>query len=371
MEKIIVVGGGVLGTMHAWMFASRGMRVVQLEHDLEARGATVRNFGLVWVSGRAPGEELDTALRARELWEDIAAAVPGVGFRPDGSVTVAANPPELAVLAEAAGRDDAAPRGLELLDAAGVRRANPALRGTFAGGLLCRNDAVVESRRALVCLREALVDRDHRWLPGRTAVQVAPGVVTDSAGEEHRGDLIVACPGANPSGAFAGLVPRAGLRRVRLQMMQTAPLGERLATAVADGGSLRYYPVFDGPARASLPPQEPLAERLRIQLLMAQRAGGELTIGDTHEYDEPFDFALDPEPYALLARRAETLLGRQLPPVRRTWAGVYVEAREPVTCVREEVLPGVVVVTAAGGRGMTLAPAIAERTVAEVLGVRA
>ena len=34
-----------------------------------------------------------------------------------------------------------------------------------------------------------------------------------------------------------------------------------------------------------------------MQLLLVQRAGGGLTIGDTHDYDEPFDFAVDESPY--------------------------------------------------------------------------
>ena len=49
----------------------------------------MRNFGLVWVSGRRSGAELDVARRARRRWEEIGAAVPGIGFRPTGSLTVA------------------------------------------------------------------------------------------------------------------------------------------------------------------------------------------------------------------------------------------------------------------------------------------
>ena len=52
---MVIVGGGVLGTMHAVAARRRGFEVVQLERDAEARGASVRNFGLVWVSGRKAG----------------------------------------------------------------------------------------------------------------------------------------------------------------------------------------------------------------------------------------------------------------------------------------------------------------------------
>jgi len=43
--RIVVIGGGVLGTMHAAELVRRGHQVTQLEREPEARGATVRNFG--------------------------------------------------------------------------------------------------------------------------------------------------------------------------------------------------------------------------------------------------------------------------------------------------------------------------------------
>ena len=46
--RVVIVGGGVLGTMHAVEARRRGFEVVQLEREPEARGASVRNFGLVW-----------------------------------------------------------------------------------------------------------------------------------------------------------------------------------------------------------------------------------------------------------------------------------------------------------------------------------
>jgi len=51
--RVIVVGGGVLGTMHAVAARRRGFDVVQLEREPDARSARVRSFGLIWVSGRA------------------------------------------------------------------------------------------------------------------------------------------------------------------------------------------------------------------------------------------------------------------------------------------------------------------------------
>jgi FAD dependent oxidoreductase TIGR03364 len=368
---VVIAGGGVLGTMHAVMARRRGFEVVQLEREAEARGASVRNFGLVWVSGRKAGPELSLALRARELWAELGARVPGLGFRAAGSVTLASGDAELALLKEAAARPDADRREFELLDMAGVRAVNPALRGEFAGGLFCRADAIVEPRQVLPALRGYLAARGegrsrYEWLPGREVTEIAPNAVRDHTGAWHQCDLVVLCPGAAHTGVAGRYLARGGVRRVRLQMMQTEPLAGRITTALADGDSLRYYPAYDLPGRDQLPPQAAAAERARAQLLLVQRADGGLTIGDTHEYAEPFGFDLDEDAYDHLRARAEALLGAPIPRVRRRWAGVYSEVDPAVAghalYHRSEVEPGVVLVTGPGGRGMTCSPAIAEET---------
>jgi len=135
---------------------------------------------------------------------------------------------------------------------------NPALRGEFAGGLLCRADAIVEPRQVLPALRGSLAGPGYEWLPGREVTEVGPNAVRDHTGTWYRGDLVILCPGAAHTGVAGRYLARGGggaVRRVRLQMMQTAPLAERITTALADGDSLRYYPAYDLPGRTLLPPQ--------------------------------------------------------------------------------------------------------------------
>jgi FAD dependent oxidoreductase TIGR03364 len=371
--RVVIVGGGILGTMHAVLARRRGFAVTHLEREPEGRGASVRNFGLVWVSGRRAGPELALALRARELWESIAADAPGTGFRPHGSLTIARDEAELAVMREAAELPDAKQREFELLSASEVRAVNPALQGDFLGGLYCRADAIVEPRLALPALRASLTGPGYTWLPGLEAVEVAANGVRDQLGTWHRGDLVVLCTGANFTGlagphltaarALAKDAGGTGLRRVRLQMLQTDPLPGSLTTSVADGDSLRYYPAFEVPSRDALPAQAPVAAANRAQLLLVQRLDGSLTIGDTHEYDEPFGFDVTEGAYDHLLSQAYALLGTALPAVRRRWAGVYSEVTGTQALYhRSTVAPGVVLVTGPGGRGMTCSPAIAEET---------
>jgi FAD dependent oxidoreductase TIGR03364 len=371
VTTVAIVGGGVVGTMHAWMARRRGLDVVHLDRDAEPRRASVRNFGLVWVSGRARGAELTLALRSRELWEAIGAEVPGVGFRPNGSLTVALHRAELAVMEEMMAQADAAARRMKLLQPVEVSAVNPAVRGEIEGALFCERDAVVEPRLALPAIRAHLEARGgYRFLPSRDVVGIDGGDVVDHTGEHHRADLVVLATGDAYSGVAAPQLTGAPLRRCRLQMCQTAPLRTALTTSIADGDSLRYYPAFQLPSRAGLDPPAAIVARHHMQLLLVQRANGELTIGDTHAYDEPFDFAVEEEAYAYLLARAERILGTALPPVRRRWAGVYSQSTDDRVVHRagrlDGVADGVIVVTGLGGRGMTLAPAVAEETFAEL-----
>ncbi len=362
----------MLGSMHAWQAVERGHEVVHLEREAEARGASVRNFGLVWVSGRSGGEELATALRARELWEQIGARVPKLGFRPAGSLTVIRTEAELAVAKQALTLDDAQARGFELLDADEARALNPALGGAMLGALHCERDGAVEPRTAQPALREALLASGrYTFIPGREVREVIGGnAVRDDHGQVHTGDVVILCTGAWLGGLVRELAPELPVRRVRLQMMQTDPLDQPLTTAVADGDSFRYYPAFAGAALEQLKagqPQSSTAAEHKMQLLMVQRQDGGLTIGDTHEYEHPFSFDVDEEPYEHLAGVAEELLGRPLPRIRRRWAGVYAQCIDTTRVVhREQVRDAVWLVTGPGGRGMTCSPAIAETT-AELL----
>ena len=94
--------------------------------------------------------------------------------------------------------------------------------------------------------------------------EIAPHAVRDHTGAWHPCDLVILCQGAvftGVVGRYLGALARDGVRRVRLQMMQPAPMPGRLSTAVADGDSLRYYPAYDLPGRGQLPAQAPAAAR--------------------------------------------------------------------------------------------------------------
>ncbi len=361
--RVVIVGGGIIGTMHALEAQRCGHEVVQLERDGSARSASVRNFGHLLVSGRAPGPELDVAVRARVRWEEIASQVPGVGFAPVGTLNVALAEDERRVHEEVAARDDAALRGFRVLTPGQVEELEPNVRGAVTSGLFSDRDARVEPGVAVGRIQRFLAEQPtYRLVTGRTIVEVDETAAIDHTGARHDADLVLLCTGADHDLLDAD----GALHRCQLQMFETAPLDHRLNVSVTDAGSLRYYPAFAGPATDALDPTSALEADWRIQLLAVQRNDGSLTVGDTHVYDEPFRFDYDTDPEDLLVRQAAKVFGRDLPAIRRRWLGVYSKCRDDTRIeYREAVADGVWAVTGLAGRGMTLSPAIAERTFEE------
>jgi len=98
-----------------------------------------------------------------------------------------------------------------------------------------------------------------------------------------------------------------------------------------------------------------------VHLIVTQLPGGDLLLGDTHEYGDtvsPFsDEGLD----ELVLAEARRLLGADHLEVRQRWHGVYPSAPGHPFLIAEP-LPGMAVVEIVSGVGMTTALGLAPRT---------
>ena len=174
MPDVVVIGGGVVGTMAAWQLAEAGAEVALLERGALASGATSRSQGLVLPPDHAelvPVWQESIALYAR--LHDAGAEFCFDRETPIGTLLLARHDGQLAGLA-------GAPVTGEMLDGAGVAAAEPALVDGMAGGLL-----IEEGRRtdpgALAASAAAAAARTGADV--RTHVEVkrlgADAVVTD------------------------------------------------------------------------------------------------------------------------------------------------------------------------------------------------
>lgn len=365
MERVVVLGGGILGTMHAYLALKAGKEVIQVERDLVPQSASVRNFGLIWVSGRLAGPELQLALRARTLWEEIGLET-NIGFRANGSLTLAKTEVEYSVMQHVTDLPDFDLRGFELLSSNEIKLLEPTLKGNFIGGIRCTKDAAVEPPLLLSGLREEMRKNErYSWINNFEAIKFENNEfgnhLTSSAGRVISGDYLVICPGIYNSGFLNEHLETPNIRKVYLQMAATERIDDVLFHSIADADSMRYYPGFKDLPLELLSEQSDTARDNFMQLLLCPRFDGSFTIGDTHIYDEPFPHEIYEEPYEHLSQVIEGFFGRRLE-IRKRWNGIYSQSTTSDIYFRKIIANNAVIVTGAGGRGNTLSPAIAEET---------
>jgi len=350
---LAVVGAGIVGLACALAAARRGLSVVVVERDARARGASVRNFGLVPVSGQDAVTVWPLARRSRETWLEVAmqADIPIVRR----GLWVAAQRAESAAVLEAFLATDTA-EGCELLDAATARRRCPALRADGLQAVLWSpHELRFESRDAIPALAAWLEGRygvEFRW---ETAVSgVEPPQVLTSRGPLSA-DAIVVCPGDDRATLFPERLAAAGIGRCRLQMLRLENPGFTLPGTVMSDLSLIRYTGFAGLAAADalrqcLAAQQNDYLRHGIHLIIAQSADGSLVIGDSHHYDTADAAENDERVCSLLLDEYHAVTGRAAPPVRARWTGSYAVTDHGSLLV-ETPTPGVRLVVVTSGVG--------------------
>jgi hypothetical protein len=146
-------------------------------------------------------------------------------------------------------------------------------------------------------------------------------------------------------------------------MLEVAPPGDaRIGPAVLTGtGMLRYSAFAAMPSaaavRAEMQQRQPDLLEAGVNLMLTQRPGGSLVLGDTHHYDythQPFD---DEDVAGLLLSEGARLLGAPLT-VRRRWRGIYAESAATDFLIAAPC-PGARVVAVTSGIGMTTALGLA------------
>ncbi|SNB51847.1 FAD dependent oxidoreductase TIGR03364 [Arboricoccus pini] len=367
---VAIVGAGILGLAHAYAAARRGQRVVVLERDAQANGASIRNFGFVTVTGQEAGDCWEMARRARRVWGELCAQA-RIPILQEGLVVAARLEESLPVLdAFLAGPMGEGCRRIGHAEAAAMI---PALRPeAVRAALFSPHEVRVESREAIPRLAAFLAERlgvDFKW---RTAVQaVETGRLWTSAGEIAAARIVV-CPGDDFSSLFADRLQAYNLTRCKLHMLRLEPQRPvRFQTALmSDQGLGRYL------GYADLPEATPLKARLDrefaalrangVHLIVTQSADGSLVVGDSHHY------APTPDPFApeavdrLILDEFEAVLDLEGWSVRERWVGTYASAKDSWR-LTDRPMDGVRIVIVTAGCGASTAFGIGEETIAALL----
>ncbi len=363
---LAVVGAGIVGLATALAAARRGLRVVVIDRDAQANGASVRNFGFITVTGQERGAMWSRARRSRDIWRDVAAAA-DIPIVHTGLWMTARRPEAVDVLD--AFMDTEMAEGCRLLTPAEARGRCPQL---VAPDMLAVLESTielrVESREAIPCLAAWLADAHGvTFMRETVATDIEMPMVHTSRGT-LRVDRVAVCPGDDFNGLYADRLSAYPLTRCKLQMLRLADPGFKLPAALMSDLGLGRYSGY-----ADLDAAVPLKKRLTreqaghlkhgIHLIVVQSADGSLVVGDSHHY------AATPDPFsreevdALILEEFSAALGIKPPPIIERWSGTYASATDrPVLFDTPEDNVRIAIVTC--GAGASTGFAIGEEIVA-------
>ena len=370
---IAIVGAGIVGLAHAYLAARAGLRVVVFERNEQARGASIRNFGMIWPVGQPAGAMHQMALRSRDIWLDLLHTA-GLPYRPTGSLHVAYREDEASVAREFA--EVAPAHGFDCTwrTAAQVLSCSPAVVAQgLLGGLWSPGELTVDPRLTISKIPAFLSERY-----GNVEFRFASPVHSiclphiETATEQWEVHAAIVCGGDDFETLYPAQFQASEITRCKLQMLRTAPQPDawQLGPSLAAGLTLRFYPAFEIcrtlPAlKRRIAEETPEYDRWGIHVLVSQTADGALTLGDSHEYGRAIDIFDKASIDRLILDYLATFLKAPSPEIAERWHGVY--AKHPTQpFVRWKPEENVRVVTAPGGSGMTLSFGLAEQTLMEM-----
>ena len=140
---VIVVGAGIVGAACAAELAARGLSVDVLDAGVIGGGATAAGMGHIVLMNDSPAEFALSRL-SRDLWLALAPDLRARdAFTRCGSMWVAVDDEECAAARAMQSAFAAASVRAHLLDAAALRKEEPALSHAMQGGLVVEDDAIV------------------------------------------------------------------------------------------------------------------------------------------------------------------------------------------------------------------------------------
>jgi glycine oxidase len=359
---VLIIGGGVIGLAIGWRAAQQGLSVVIADPD-PGLGATHAAAGMLTPIAEAAYAEREVFALGQEslrrypefIAELERAAGRPVGFRSGGTLQVAYDSDDLAVLDELRALQDSFGVTTRQLTARQCREAEPMLDPSIRGGMLTTGDGSVDPRLLATALLQAATAAGARHVPLRaTEILTSGGRAAGAAmadGSQLAAGAVVLAAGWQ-SGTLAGL-----------------PAGEAPPVRPVKGQILRLQSTAATSA-AGLPPgllQRTVRGIVRgSSVYLVPRDSGELVIGATQE-ELGADTAVTAGGLWELLRDARTLI----PGITELAFGDVVAGLRPGTPDNAPVLgpsglPGLVLATGHFRAGVLLAPVTAD-TIAHYL----
>jgi glycine/D-amino acid oxidase-like deaminating enzyme len=385
--RVVVIGGGIIGTSAALALAARGIPVVLCEKAYIACEQSSRNWGWCRQTGRDE-REMPLIVESLKLWRDMDRLTQSAtGFRECGVVYVGESEDDERSFA--AWLEMARPYaiGARILRGSELAALMPGARGGFRCGLHVPSDGCAEPQKAAPAIARAAqrmgaIMLTHCAVRGIERTSGRIGAVVTERGAIAC-DTVILAGGAWTSLFCASLGVRLPQLKVLSSVLRTAPVtgGPDACTYLDDVGYRKRldggYTIARGSGlRVPLVPDSVRylrefwasvrKEGTAIKPLLNAQSWRELCAPRRWPLDRPSPFEttriLDPEPDKAANRAARDAMVRIYPefrdvPVVQEWAG-YIDATPDVIPYIGPVgtVPGLTVATGFSGHGFGIGP---------------
>ena len=177
----IVIGAGIVGASTALSLTNAGMKVLVIDRGNIASGTTSAGEGNILVSDKAPGPELDLALRSRDAWFEIQEDIGG-GFELEakGGLVVARSEDGLRALRTLTSAQRIAGIDAQDISVTDLRVLEPHLSHSITDGAFYPQDAQCQPMLAAAHILRAVRARGGEFVSRAnvTAINSRSGSVT-------------------------------------------------------------------------------------------------------------------------------------------------------------------------------------------------
>lgn len=363
---LIVVGGGILGTFHAYHALKKNLKVALLERNSVPQGATVRNFGQVVPSGMDLKWQ-NFGRESLEIYNDLHTQA-DLTIRKNGSVYIASNDEELQLIEELSEINKNNGYESILLSKSECIQKYDGLRSEYCkGGLFFPQELSVDSADMIVKLHQLLQDKFGLQIFYNTTVVETNEddkkcIAVTSEGTEFHASKLIICGGHEFKTLYPKVFNESDLEVSKLQMLQTKPQGiYSLQGNILTGLSIRRYESFNECASfqkiKELEDKNSFEKKFGIHILFKQALDGSVILGDSHEYADArnaddLGFDLNMEIDEFMINEAKKIIELPTYEIQRRWFGVYSQCKSK-DIFEHNPSPNIHIITGIGGKGMT------------------
>ncbi|OCB74797.1 TIGR03364 family FAD-dependent oxidoreductase [Flavobacterium crassostreae] len=377
---LIVVGGGVLGTFHAFHALKKGLKVAIIEKDKMPKSATIQNFGQVVPSGmdskwQAYGRE------SLQIYKEIQEQF-DLSIRQNGTVYLASNQEEVQLLEELAQINKSNEYQSHLLTKDQCLNKYPGLRSDYVvAGLFFPQEVTVEPRTMIYRLQQYMQQHLGLQLITNTPIlscqNTDTGVVLESASREvFVAKKVIICNGNEFKTLYPELFFNSDLEVSKLQMMQTKPQNPnyKLQGSILTGLSIRRYEAFyECPSFKEIKAKEDATsseKKWGVHILFKQALDGSVILGDSHQYasaknSDDLGGNLDMDIDNFMIQEAKKIIDLPDYTIQSRWFGTYSQCKNK-DVFEHNVGQNIHIITGIGGKGMTGSAGFSKQNITKI-----